>query len=84
MINYCRVNEEFFCVCKIFSSSNTVLTPTSSTNILSKPTGPSEDLTILAIDTAAVTVCVEIIINYRCNKINTNTYYNNVKVHNSL
>ena len=31
------------------------LTPTSSTNILSKPTGPSDDLIMLATDKAAIT-----------------------------
>lgn len=32
-----------------------IFTPTSSTNILSSPTGPNDDLTTFAIATAAVT-----------------------------
>lgn len=37
-----------------------LLTPISSTNILSKPTGPNELLTIFAIAFAAITFCVRI------------------------
>ena len=37
------------------SEAQQTLTPTSSTSILSSPTGPREVLTMLAIDTAAMT-----------------------------
>lgn len=36
-------------------NTNVILTPISSTNILSRPTGPSELLTMLAMDAAAIT-----------------------------
>lgn len=36
-----------------------VLTPMSSTNILSRPTGPRELLTMLAIDAAAMTAQIK-------------------------
>jgi hypothetical protein len=40
-----------------FSHHQYILTPISSTSILSNPTGPKELLTMLAIDTAAKTRC---------------------------
>lgn len=40
---------------KIYKTANVTQTPMSSTNILSRPTGPRELLTMLAMDAAAMT-----------------------------
>lgn len=55
-----KIKRDYFLL--VVSKKEDLLTPMSSTSILSKPTGPSELFTILAIEAAAVTVSTKQIV----------------------